>query len=574
MGNDLKSLLTVVATTALLLTPATTVRGASISADAPTVTEVTPDGACGDGTGSSNATFDSNNHRMVVTPGGRTLVLYDPHGSGVDLAWKDPGEGWNEKSVFDNGSDEVSNDRPASIALDGAGHAWVVWSGHVFTKIAPVKMRRLTDLDAVDGPALGPTLTVQAADSGNTGVDIAFHEGRGHIVWLQRTGSTAYSLKTVSFTDLDSPTPDLSDRRVLDSSSHKQTTATLVSTPSGMRAVARTDKLRLYRYETTSGWTLGSAKTSAPAKARPSVVAFGGDILAAFQSSFNPGSVKVARFSNNGDSVSTSLSTGDGYVQPAIAASGSDAWVVMIRVASGTSVVSRTFDGSSWGGDATLMTKASADDGVFTWPNARRDVDGTLRFVVGQRCTQATRLQRSAVISFEKNLDTTPLNTTITGGPEGLTNKDTPTFHFSANRAVSSFKCRIDQGGFEECSHPHTVGPLQDGSHTFHVKAIEVGGDDTDSRTFKVDTLAPETRITNNPPRRTKAHKARFSFRANEKKSTFTCKRDRRRFKPCSSPKVYRGLKRGRHTFKVRAVDRADNVDPTPAVWRWRVKRR
>jgi hypothetical protein len=395
----MKSFLSVVATTALFLAPVTSI-SASASAGPPTVTGVTPGGACGDG-GSSNATFDSNNHRMVVTPGGRTLAVYDPHGSGVDLAWKDPGENWEEKSVFDNGPDEVRNDRPASIALDGAGHAWVVWSGYNFSKIGPVKMRRLTNLDAANGPAVGPALTVQSAGTGNTAVDIAFHDGRGHIVWLQRTGSTQYSLTTVSFTDLDNPTPPLLDRTILHQSSVKQTTATLVPTLAGMRAVARVGKLRLFRYD-SSGWIRGSATTSAPAQARPSAVAFGGDVLAAWQSSSSPGAVKVARFSSTGNSVSTSLSTGDGYRQPSIAASGSKAWVVMV-LASGTSVVSRTFDGSSWGADATLMT-AAADDGVFTWPNSMREVDGTLRFVVGQRCTQAKMLQRSGVLSFEQNL--------------------------------------------------------------------------------------------------------------------------------------------------------------------------
>ncbi|MGH2776143.1 MAG: hypothetical protein ACRDJT_12035 [Actinomycetota bacterium] len=393
-------ILSVVATTVLFLAPATSAWTASAAADPPTVTGVTQGGACGEG-GSSNATFDSNNHRVVVTPGGRTLAVYDPHGSGVDLAWKDPGEGWEEKSVFDNGPDEVSNDRPASIALDGAGHAWVVWAGYNFSKIAPVKMRRLTNLDAADGPAVGPALTVQSAGTGNAAVDIAFHDGRGHIVWLQRTGSTQYSLTTVSFTDLHNPTPALLDRTILHESSVKQTTATLVPTPAGMRAVGRVASLRLFRYD-SSGWIRGSAKTSAPAKSRPSAVAFGGDVLAAWQSSSSPGAVKVARFSSTGNSVSTSLSTGDGYRQPSIAADGTNAWVTMV-LTSGTSVVSRTFDGSSWGLDATLMT-AAAGDGAFTWPNSLREVDGTLRFVVGQRCTQAKMLQRTGVLSFEQNL--------------------------------------------------------------------------------------------------------------------------------------------------------------------------
>ena len=398
----MRKILTVVASAALLMVPATVGWTASASVGEPLVTTVTPGGACGVA-GSSHATFDSNNHRMVVTQGGRTLVLYDPHGSGVDLAWKDQGADWKETSVWDDGSDEVSTDRPASIALDGAGHAWVVWSDRNFNKASPVKMRRLTDLDAVDGPTVGPTLTVESAGLGNAVADLAFHEGRGHIVWLRRTGNTAYSLTTVSFTDLDDPTPPLLDRTVLDTTSNKQASATLVSTPAGLRAVARTDKLRLFRHETTSGWSLGSAKTSAPAKTRPSAVAFGNDVLAAFQSSFGSGGVKVASFSNNGNSVTTSLNTGDGYAQPAIATDGDDAWVVMIRLASGTSVVSRSFDGSSWGGNATLMTSA-ADSGVFKFPNSMRQADGSLRFVVSQACTQTKRLQRSAVLSFEQDL--------------------------------------------------------------------------------------------------------------------------------------------------------------------------
>ena len=50
--------------------------------------------------GSSNPTFYANNHRMVVTPGGRQLALYDPDGSGVQLAWRDGTGAWNQKSIF------------------------------------------------------------------------------------------------------------------------------------------------------------------------------------------------------------------------------------------------------------------------------------------------------------------------------------------------------------------------------------------------------------------------------------------------------------------------------------------
>ena len=66
---------------------------------------------------------------------------------------------------------------------------------------------------------------------------------------------------------------------------------------------------------------------------------------------------------------------------------------------------------------------------------------------------------------------------------------------------------------------------------------------------------------------------ARFRFKADEAGSSFECKFDHRRFKPCESP-YERRVKRNRHTFRVRAVDPAGNVDLTPAKRSWRVKRK
>ena len=54
----------------------------------------------------------------------------------------------------------------------------------------------------------------------------------------------------------------------------------------------------------------------------------------------------------------------------------------------------------------------------------------------------------------------------------------------------------------------------------------------------------------------------------------FECKRDGRAYSECSSPKKISGLSGGKHTFRVRAIDEAGNVDPTPAVWEWGVGRK
>ena len=65
----------------------------------------------------------------------------------------------------------------------------------------------------------------------------------------------------------------------------------------------------------------------------------------------------------------------------------------------------------------------------------------------------------------------------------------------------------------------------------------------------------------------------KFKFTATEVGSTFQCKMDRKPFKTCASPKKYKKLKPGKHVFKVRAIDRAGNVDPTPAKRKFTVLR-
>ncbi|MFL5832506.1 MAG: CSLREA domain-containing protein [Solirubrobacterales bacterium] len=81
----------------------------------------------------------------------------------------------------------------------------------------------------------------------------------------------------------------------------------------------------------------------------------------------------------------------------------------------------------------------------------------------------------------------------------------------------------------------------------------------------KRDGTPPDTKILKGPPKQAKKTTAKFKFSSTEGGSTFQCKLDRKPFKPCASPKKYKKLKPGKHVFKVRAIDRAGNVDPTPA---------
>jgi len=85
------------------------------------------------------------------------------------------------------------------------------------------------------------------------------------------------------------------------------------------------------------------------------------------------------------------------------------------------------------------------------------------------------------------------------------------------------------------------------------------------------DKTPPDTKIVKGPPKKTHKTTVKFKFTATEAGSTFQCKLDRKPFKPCSSPRKYKKLKPGKHVFKVRAIDKAGNVDPTPATRKFTV---
>jgi hypothetical protein len=79
-----------------------------------------------------------------------------------------------------------------------------------------------------------------------------------------------------------------------------------------------------------------------------------------------------------------------------------------------------------------------------------------------------------------------------------------------------------------------------------------------------------DTLLRHQPPHRTHDRTPSFRFVAGEPGAGFECKLDTKPYRRCRSPFTTKALSAGRHTFRVRA--RTDNeVDPTPAVWRFRV---
>ncbi|HVY96960.1 MAG TPA: hypothetical protein VHA54_08385, partial [Solirubrobacterales bacterium] len=61
------------------------------------------------------------------------------------------------------------------------------------------------------------------------------------------------------------------------------------------------------------------------------------------------------------------------------------------------------------------------------------------------------------------------------------------------------------------------------------------------------------------------ARTATVAFRSSEPGTTFTCKLDRRKRRPCTSPATYRRLSPGLHSFEVSGVSAAGNAGAAAA---------
>ena len=84
-------------------------------------------------------------------------------------------------------------------------------------------------------------------------------------------------------------------------------------------------------------------------------------------------------------------------------------------------------------------------------------------------------------------------------------------------------------------------------------------------RNFTVDLTPPDTNITGGPTGPTNDSTPTFNFNSPDATATFQCRVDAQPFAACTSAHTTAALGDGPHTFQVRAVDPAGNIDPTAA---------
>jgi len=161
------------------------------------------------------------------------------------------------------------------------------------------------------------------------------------------------------------------------------------------------------------------------------------------------------------------------------------------------------------------------------------------------------------------------------GGP-------TPTHALAADSPAidrgSAFGLITDQRGLPRPSDFLDVSNKEGGDGSdigaFELQAppvLSAGGGPAVVTEQPADTTPPNTRIVSGPARLGFKRLAKFRFASTEAQSTFQCKLDKKKWRACTNP-FKRSVKPGRHLFKVRAIDRFGNVDPSPARFGWRVK--
>ena len=170
-------------------------------------------------------------------------------------------------------------------------------------------------------------------------------------------------------------------------------------------------------------------------------------------------------------------------------------------------------------------------------------------------------------------VDRTPPDTEITATPANPSDSASADFDYiSTEPTGATFRCRLDgAASFTTCPVDGVYTGLNDGSHTFRVRAVDpLGNEDPTEAAYSwtVDASSdppPDTTITKAPKKKGTDKTPKVSFTATPPTSaTFQCRVDDGPFEPCASPHTTAKLKTGKHTFEVVASG-PGGADPTPA---------
>ena len=230
---------------------------------------------------------------------------------------------------------------------------------------------------------------------------------------------------------------------------------------------------------------------------------------------------------------------------------------------SGVDRLECSFDGAAFSTCVSPLALSSLGDGAHTLLVRAVDVQGNVE---------------STPASFSWTVDTVEPESALTSAPVSVSKDKDAVFTFSANDVsnVSVFECSVDGGAFGPCTSPFTVTSLGDGVHTFAVRATDDAGNVEATpvvHTWTVDTTEPGTTMNSAQSTLTNNTSSSFTFSGTDLNgvASYVCSLDGGAFAPCASPTSFTGLSDGDHTFTVKAVDAAGNVDSVGASVSWTV---
>ena len=189
-------------------------------------------------------------------------------------------------------------------------------------------------------------------------------------------------------------------------------------------------------------------------------------------------------------------------------------------------------------------------------------------------------------IDVDYRIDLAPPVGKITTQPPPLTKSSTATLHFEGTdleSGMSHFKCKLDEGLFQDCTSPWTYENLEDGAHNFAMKPVDNSGNEGHvvfSESWFIDTVLPEAHLVDgqHPPVKSLSRTATFLFHTEDNvqggsaQMSTECRLNDQDYILCYSgtPVSFSDLNQGSHDFYVKVQDAAGNVNELK-LWSWQV---
>jgi hypothetical protein len=205
---------------------------------------------------------------------------------------------------------------------------------------------------------------------------------------------------------------------------------------------------------------------------------------------------------------------------------------------------------------------------------------GSYRYQV-QAVDNAGNVGPFSAVSAAVVVDTTAPHTTILFGPPKPSSSSGATFVFASSQPGCTFQTSLDGAAWTSNGTATMIAymGLSNAAHTFQVRAVDAAGNvdpSPPSYAWTINTSGgvnqpPSTMLTGQPPNPTAQTTATFTFISSEAGGTFQVQLDGGGWisNGASGTKTYTGLTKGSHTFLVRAIDTASNVDPAPPSYTW-----